>query len=145
MLTVICKEIRNWFDKEKLFGVFEISGGTIDLSDTSILDGQYFRIVGSVFNDGVWQYPATELLDETFDGAIWLLAIPNDVIQLADDIAAWKEKYSGVDAAAASPFTSESFGGYSYSKGALSELDNASGAGAWRAVFAGDLNRWRKI
>jgi len=105
-------------------------------------DGQYFRIVGSVFNDGVYQYPATGLTDETFDGAIWAMAIPSEVIALASDIEAWKEKYQSIDSPAMSPYNSESFGGYSYSKSSGGSDDLS---GTWQGAFADRLNHWRKI
>lgn len=142
MLTELCQELKNWFDTERHFGLFTIENG--ELSVPFLQNGQYFRICGSVFNDGVHQYPATGLTDETFDGAVWAMALPPEVVALATDIEEWKEKYGSADSAAMSPFQSESFGGYSYSKG--------SGAGAsgsasvtWQSAFAGRLNLWRKI
>ena len=51
--------------------------------------------------------------DEEFTGAVWALGIPKAVIQLADDIDAWRAKYESVNSQAMSPFQSESFGGYS--------------------------------
>ena len=100
MLTEICKEINNWFDKERYFGTFAIEDNTIT-GDYSLQENQYFRIVGSVFNDGVYKFDDDlELIDETFDGAIWAMAVPNEVIALAADIKAWSDKYLGVDSAA---------------------------------------------
>ena len=101
----LCKELNNWFDLERHFGKFVISDGTISID--SLQDGQYFRIMGSVFNDGVYQYPATDLHDETFDGAVWAMAIPQDVLELLSSINDWISKYSDV---LDSPFSSESFG-----------------------------------
>lgn len=147
MLTELCKELNNWFDKDRIFGVFTISDGAIDLSETGIQNGQYFRIADSVFNDGVYQYPAAELTDETFDGAVWLMAVPPAVISLASEIEAWQAKYGGADSAAMSPFMSESFGGYSYSKTSSSGSAGAGAGGAvtWQSVFASRLSPWRKI
>ena len=56
ILTEICAELRNYFEvpNGRHFGKFEISGGSIAPLDF-LQDGQYFRIVGSVFNDGVYQ------------------------------------------------------------------------------------------
>ena len=104
-------------------------------------EGQYFRIVGSVLNDGVYEWPASDLKDEEFEGAVWLMAVPPDVIELDKKIDAWKEKYATVDSQALSPYQSESFGGYSYSKGSGGE-----GSGSkWQGVFASELSRWRKL
>ena len=59
-LTGLCREVKNWFERSRYQGTFHISGGAIDLNelvvDGSIQDGQYYRIIGSVFNDGVHQY-----------------------------------------------------------------------------------------
>lgn len=145
MLTELCKEINNWFEQRKYFGEFVVNDGEL-AGDFSLQDGQYFRIVGSVFNDGVYQYPATGLTDETFNGAIWAMAIPSEVIALASDIEAWKNKYQSIDSPAMSPYNSESFGGYSYSK---SSGGSTSGSvdlsGTWQGAFADRLNHYRKI
>lgn len=153
MLDEICRELNNWFDRksdgsdDRYFGTFTISNGEIDLSETNIQTGQFFRIIGSVFNDGVYQYPATGLTDETFDGAVWTMAVPPSVIALSSEIEAWQEKYGGVDSTAMSPYTSESFGGYSYSKsrGGSGSSSSDSGSGTWQSVYANRLNKWRKI
>ena len=150
MLTEVCQELRNWFEKDKHIGAFTIEGG--QLTDSSFLqDGQYFRIIGSVFNDGVHKYEPTNakrevLHDEVFDGAIWAMAVPPTVIALSERISAWQAQYGGVSSAAMSPFQSESFGGYSYSKGSGSSSGSGGSAvPTWKSVFADELNRWRKI
>ena len=138
MLTEICAELRNYFEvpNGRHFGKFEISGGSIAPLDF-LQDGQYFRIVGSVFNDGVYQYPATSLTDEAFDGAVWEMAVPPTLISIAAEI----EEYNNSDAGKASPYTSENFGGYSYTK-----ATDASGAPiGWKKAFASRLNQWRKL
>ena len=146
MLTELCKEINNWFEYAKFFGTFTIEDNVIT-GNYSLQDGQYFRIVGSVFNDGVYRFDEDlDLIDETFTGAIWAMAVPKEVIALADDIEDWSEKYLGVDSAAMSPFNSESFGGYSYSKsGGSSSSGNVDLSGTWQGAFADRLNHWRKI
>ena len=142
MLTELCQELKNWFDREIHTGTFEIVDG--NLTADFLQDGQYYRICGSVFNDGVHQYPVDELRDETFEGAVWALAIPKPVIKLAAEIAEWRDKYENADSAALSPFTSESFGGYSYSKGSGSS-GGAIGGVSWKNAFASRLNMWRKL
>ncbi len=150
MLTELCQELRNWFDKERYFDTFTIEGGQI--TDGSMLqDGQYYRIVGSVFNDGVHKYEPNNaegetLHDEVFDGAIWAMAVPPTVIALSEKIAAWDAKYGSASSSAMSPFQSESFSGYSYSKGSGSNSGSGgSSVPTWKSVFADELNRWRKI
>lgn len=156
MIEEICQELNNWFDRksdgtdDRYFGTFTISDGAIDLSETDIMPNQYFRIVGSRFNDGVHKYEpevgAPTLTDETFDGAVWAMAVPPSVIALATEIEAWQEKYGSVDSPAMSPYTSESFGGYSYSKASRSSSNGAdSGSGTWQSVFANRLNKYRKL
>lgn len=144
MLTELCQELHNWFDRDRFFGTFTIEGGV--LTAPGLVDGQYYRIVGSVFNDGVHQYgePTDTLEDETFNGAVWALGIPKAVIDLSAEIDAWRDKYEGADSAAMSPFNSESFGGYSYAK-SRAGTSSGSGASGWQGVFASRLNMWRKI
>lgn len=144
MLSEICREIKNWFDKNRYYGTFTIVDGSLEQSEIEIQDGQYFRIIGSTFNDGVYKYPATDLHDEVFRGSVWALAIPKEVIDLSAEIDAWDAKYGGVDSAAMSPFNSESFGGYSYSKSGGGASEGVSAAD-WRSQFASRLNKWRKI
>ena len=143
MLTELCQELRNWFDRERHFGTFTIQDGNISVGFLS--EGQYYRIVGSVFSDGVHQYPSSELRDETFEGAVWALAIPAPVIKLSTEIEAWRGKYEAADSAALSPFTSESFGGYSYTKSSGGSSDGSGGGASWQNAFRAQLNRWRKI
>lgn len=147
MLTELCQELRNWFDLNRYEGTFTISGGT--LTADFLQEGQYFRIIGSIFNDGVHKYgDASDVLDdEEFTGSVWALGIPKAVVQLADDIDAWAAKYESVNSQAMSPYQSESFGGYSYQKASTSAAQGsaASTPTGWKTVFASNLNRWRKI
>ena len=139
MLEQVLMNIRNWFPvKGGIYsGTFTIEDGGITLP--FLANGQYFRICGSLFNDGLHQYPADGLVDETFNGTIWALAIPKAVIELADEIGKWQEKNGE---AASSPFSSESFGGYSYSKATDAET---GGAVTWQSAFKKQLSAWRKI
>ena len=142
MLNEVLKYTKNYFPDagNEKGGSFTISGGSISLP--FLQNGQYFLIENSVFNDGVYQYPANGLQDEVFDGYITPLKIPRDFLELVDEIEAWKEKYMSINSPAMSPFTSESFGGYSYSKAA----GNAgTAATSWKDAFRARLNEWRKI
>lgn len=142
MLTELCQELRNWFEREKFFGTFTIEDGQIDVPDGSLQSGQYFRIVGSVFNDGVHQYGTDELHDEVFVGAVWSMAIPPVVIDLSERISEWVTKYGD---SVSSPYSSESFGGYSYQKASVGQGNANSINPTWQSIFANELNRWRKI
>lgn len=137
MLSEICAELRNYFVVPDGVhrGTFKIKDGMITPLDF-LQEGQYFRIVGSVFNDGVYQYPAYDLTDETFDGAVLALAIPREVVKLAEEI----ESYTKTEAAKPSPFVSESFGGYTYQK-----ASDKGGSNSWQSVFSKRLNRYRRI
>ena len=139
MLEQILRHLRNWFavDGGVHFGTFTVEEGGIALP--FLQDGQYFRIAGSVFNDGVYQYPTHELKPERFQGAIWALAIPKEVLEICDEITAWQEKNGE---AATGPYQSESFGGYSYTK-ATDVV--TGGAVTWQAAFRSRLNQWRKL
>lgn len=139
MLTELCGVLRNWFETDRISGTYTVENGSITLP--FLQNGQFFRVVGSVFNDGVHQYPDYAMADETFDGSIWPMSVPPALICLGEEIKAWQEKNGDI---AASPYTSESFGGYSYSK---STSGSATGTGmvTWQSVFKSRLNQWRKI
>ena len=144
MLNELCMELKNFFDKAqpKFFGKIVIEDGKITNQEflDAIKPNQYFRIVGSIFNDGVYCFKEELILeDETFDGAIWLMAIPKAVLELATEIENWQTEYGN---ALNSPFQSESFGGYSYSK---ASGKNGGGAVTWQDAFATRLNLYRRI
>ena len=135
-LTNLCAEIRNYFETEKRFGTFTISDGSLSPSNF-LQDGQYYRIVGSVFNDGVHRHPGHDLTDETFDGSVWAMAVPPAVVELLQKI----QEFESATANSPTAYTSESFGGYSYTK---ATDENGLPVG-WRSVFKSELNRWRKL
>lgn len=132
MIDAICASLRNYFVVEIVHGEYTVTDREITLP--FLAAGQFFRVVGSVFCDGVYRYGDALPADETFDGAIWAMAIPPTLEELAAEIEEWKQKNAEV---INSPYQSESFGGYSYTKGS----DSAS----WHGVFAKRLNRWRKL
>ena len=148
MLTELCQELRNWFVRAKYFGTFSVIDGELNVSDLvadgSLQDGQFFRIIGSAFNDGVHQYKienGEQLTDEVFTGAIWSMAVPPAIIDLSERISDWETKYGE---SVSSPYASESFGGYSYTK-ALGQGNTSSEGPTWQSTFASELNKWRKI
>ena len=139
MLEQVLMHLKNWFLVPGGIheGTYTIEDGGITLP--FLANGQYFRICGSVFNDGLHQYPASDLKAETFEGTVWALAVPQSVIDLASEIEAWKTKNGD---ASVSPYQSESFGGYSYSKATDAET---GGAVTWQSAFKQQLSAWRKI
>ena len=160
MMTSLCREVRNYFvrsDSDKISGVFSVREGGIALSadaagasqdDFRIADGQFFRIVGSLYNDGVWQNSEammTNLREEEFTGQVWLMAPPKDFLDLAEEIAVWIARFGD---AALSPYASESFGGYSYtlrgtSRRNESARDNEDAS--WQTAFRRRLAAYRRI
>lgn len=146
MMTELCQSLRNWFDRDmpKWEGYFTIEDGELADFGDKLIPGQYYRVIGSVLNDGVYQYGASGLRDEVFTGHIWAMAVPPAVIALASDIEAWEAKYGGVEGVTMSPYASESYGGYSYTKTAGS-AENGSGGLSWEGAFRNRLNKWRKI
>ncbi len=141
MLEELMRECRNWFVAPNgvHLGTFTIKDGSVSLP--FLVSGQYFRIVGSVFNDGVYQYGAAELADETFDGAVWALLVPPAFLALAEEIQNWRDQYEN---AANSPFQSESFAGYSYTLKGDGTAQGGSAKG-WRGAFSSRLANWRKL
>ena len=144
MLTELCHELKNYFLRNREAdihsGTFTISEGVIEPL-SFLAEGQYYRIMGSLFNDGVHKYGDEEesLVDETFEGAVWAMAVPPSVVALASEIETWVTDNSE---AMNSPYQSESFGGYSYSKGST---ESGAGGYTWVDQFAGKLKNWRRI
>ena len=143
VLTELCAYLNNYFWRTKRNVKMTISGGTFTVD--FLKEGQYFRILGSDLNDGVYKYPVTDLKDEEFEGQIWSMAVPQTVIDLASEIGTWQEKYGAADSAAMSPFNSESFGIYSYDKGSASSSSGSENPNSWQSVFASRLIPYRRL
>lgn len=141
MLETVLTHLKNWFVVPCGVheGTYTIEYSTLELP--FLQEGQYYRICGSVFNDGLHKYGDIEdnLTNETFTGSIWALAVPKAVVELSAKIEDWQEKHGE---AVASPYSSESFGGYSYTR----VTDSTTGQPAtWETVFRTQLNPWRKL
>ena len=131
MIDIICAHIHNYFDHDRRCGTFVVENGTLALK--GVTAGEYYRIRGSRFNDGVHRHPAEGLTDEVFTGEVIVMRPPSAFLRLVEEIAAWRAKYAG---AAEGPFQSESVAGvYSYTRG----------GGAWQKAFADRLDEWRRI
>lgn len=139
MLEQILRSIKDYFIKEVWYGIFLISDGS--LADVDFIkEDQYFKISGSDSNDGVYKYPATNLKDEEFDGEVWVLKVPQEIIDIAEERAAWEQKNADQ---LNSPFNSESFAGYAYT---LKSSGGGTGGGiASGTAFDERLKQWRKI
>lgn len=141
-LKEICDYIHNYFEYEYYEGEYAITDGSIDLSNIDIQENQYYMIEGSVFNDGIYKHISTNLTDETFRGTIITMRVPKDVLDVLNEATEWEENNKNV---LQNPLNSESFGGYSYSKGSSSKKDGSQGAYTWRDVFGDRLKAYRKI
>lgn len=153
-LDIIFHEINNYFLDNNIsisiiHGNFKIANGVITYSDNSelpIKPNQYFRIAGSIDNEGVYKNAnevefgecLADLKDEEFSGYIWLMRPPKALLNLCKTIADWIDTNG---AAIHGPYKSESFGGYSYTKG----ISNSGGNIDWQDEFRGSLNSYRKL
>ena len=152
MLQEICEFIHNYFIRDRYPGTFVIADGMISPLP-ALKNGQRFLVAGSDLNDGIYTWheglimtdddsAGAGLSDETFTGTICGLAVPPQVISLSEEITEWVGKYGAV---INSPYQSESFGGYSYTRASGASNGGGSAMAGWQEVFAGRLNRWRKV
>lgn len=148
LLDEVCGYLNNYF----LVKPAGIHRGEFTVEDGGIVcdflqEGQYFRIVNSMFNNGVYKYPATDLEDEVFTGEVWSMAVPPAFLSILKEIEDWQKAYGRVGSANMSPFNSESFNNYSYTKSGRSgtTASNGSAATGWTDVYGSRLTRWRKI
>lgn len=145
-LSRICAALKNYFvqfDQDVHAGVYTIDSHVVTPSNF-LQNGQYFRVVGSVFNDGVYKFGDADsmglLVDETFSGAIWTMRVPRSFIDLVSDYDRLNAKIEEL-ALVSTGFASESFDGYSYtlSSGAPAELLQ------WKSRLDSELNQYRRI
>ena len=142
MIGQVCAECKNYFvqpDVDIHVSNYTVSDGQIG-PVPFLRDGQFYRIVGSVFNDGVYQRGVDDLslVDEEFFGAVWAMRVPPAFVALVSKMDAWQKANA---AALSGPYQSESFGGYSYSKG------TSSSGGAWTVFdqFESRLRAFRRL
>lgn len=113
-------------------GTFKIEGGALILPSI-IREGQHFAIIGSDMNDGAYRYGVDTLTDEVFNGIVYVLRENRAFFDLVDEMEKWQDengaKLTGV-------YTSESFGGYSYTK-------DSNASDVFKA-FDNRLKAWRK-
>ena len=152
MLLQILQSIHNFFIRKPNPGTYRIDGaGKLPIS--FLQDGQRFWIVGSAMNDGVYTWhpgwigndddtePAA-LKPETFSGSVCSLAVPPEILSVAEEASAWQEAYA--DKVANSPYSSESvIGVYSYTK--ATGGTGAGGGVPWADVFKSRLDPYRKV
>lgn len=146
MLTEICAYLRNYFDRDSYGNrlpsweeEIEISDGELVGFADRLLPGQYYRIIDSMLNDGVYRYGDAGLTDETFRGTVQAMAIPAPVVEAAQRLKEHRTKYGE---ALDSPFSAESYFGYSWTK---DTSDSANSTPGIPASIAASLSPWRKI
>lgn len=153
-ITEMCLECKNFFLRDGVkdihSNIYTISGHVIAPLDF-IIPGQFFRITGSVLNDGVYQNTTeglASLQDETFEGNIWAMAVPPAFLKLCEEIDEWQNKYGNIGSMNMSPYVSQSISGvFSATK---SSNGGSSGSGessvqTWQSVYKPRLNKWRRI
>lgn len=142
MLENVLKFLNNHFYMWQEIGGFVINGDKIRVK-ANYLQGQYIRITGSILNNGVYQVKSVEgdtievegLTNEIFEGCIFGLAIPKDLLTLVEHIEEYEKENKK------SNIISESFGGYSYTKA----TDTSGNIANWESVYFNDLCKYRKI
>lgn len=163
-IEALCADTHNYFETDKVINDYAIEGGVISLPflvtgqlfrivGSKFNDGVYIYSDDYIFRDATWddvlsdnpdwnaikekkwgELKHQELIDETFHGAIWPMAVPRAFIALGKKV----DEYMNSDDAKPKPYTSESISGhYSYSKASVTDS-------AWQNVFAADLKRYRK-
>lgn len=167
-IEALCAETHNYHDEDRVIGDYTIENGIISLP--FLVDGQFFRIVGSKFNDGVYIYSKEFLVRAlaTWEDVLnnyenwgeyaknkWGDTMETELIDEEFHGGIWPmrmprafmilakeiQEYNESSMAKPSPYVSESFGGYSYNVGI-----GASGSAdnSWQKVFYSKLKRWRK-
>lgn len=163
-IDTVCGELHNYFEDKRVIGDYTIESGRIMLP--FLVEGQFFRIVGSKFNDGVYIYTDGYIIKDVSwetlfeDNPDWQAIAARDYAniqhrELADETfhgGIWAmnmpraflrtckdiEEYMLSDAGKPSGFTSENISGfYSYTKGNVTDT-------AWQNVFGNTLSRYRK-
>lgn len=142
MLNKVLRYLNNYFYRFKESGSYKIQDGKIKVKGDYI-QGQYIKVQGSYFNDKVIKIISVEekeltlesVVDENFEGVIYSLAIPTELLELVTEIEEFETNNKK------SIYTSESFGNYSYSKNTNKDGNVAT----WKDVFAVDLRGYRKI
>lgn len=144
MLEEILKIINNYFYVTGEKGSYNIQNNKLTVKGKYI-QGQYIKIEGSIMNNGVHkvlevsdnQITLEEAINEEFDGVIYGLAIPRDIIRLEAKVKEFEE----CSANRRSVIVSDSTGAYSRTKA----TDKNGNVQTWIGVFANDLRPYRKL
>lgn len=136
MLRTIMRANHNFFEESAPYtGRFSISEGAITLPE-ELPCGAYIAIEGSRWHDGIYETPAHfSMPDEVFTGKVWVLHPPAEFLALAEAIENYNEKMT------ATPYVSESFGGYSYQ---IATGKNGA-ALSWQEAFASQMKPYYRM
>lgn len=131
----LCAYTHNYFDRydDPTAGEFTFEPDTIP---DGVVEGQYFLVCGSIFNDGVHKAGTDKLTAETFNGTVQPMRVPPAFVALAEKIDAYDKALpsGGV-------YVSQSFGGWSGTMATGSDGLPADGKARYRA----EINQWRKM
>lgn len=152
MIEQVCAHIHNYFETDDNTGQRMIYPGTYTIENGSItlpflVDGNYFRIMGSDLNNGVYRYPVTDgnepiLADETFTGVIWKMRPPKAFLKLCDEIQDWLDKYGET---MRNPYQSEDvINVYRYTKMTTGKV-TGNYIATWQQAYKDQLNEWRHL
>lgn len=134
-VAAVMRHVNNFFLREAVEGVFTISGDGV-LSPA--VDAPYIAVTGSMWHDGL--YDSVNALkndhEETFEGTVWAISPPAQFLALCKEIEAYEAKNP-----TGAP-VSESFGGYSYSRGTSGQSGCAI---TWREAFADALRPYKRM
>ena len=111
-VAAVMRHCRNYFETGYMDGTFRITGNALSADVGGV---HYVYISGSLMHDGVWEIcngyltgrDVTGLMNEEFDGRVWLLAPPVDFLDLVREMQQYEEKNP------VSAVIRETFGGYS--------------------------------
>lgn len=132
-LFELLQYLRNFFPGQQWhFSGAEIRDGRLPLDGLTIED--YYLVEDNPRNNGIHQYGNMDLKPGIFSGTVTEVCAPQEVLTLLEDINSWITDNEKV---LQSPYQSESFGGYSYTKSAQQTT--------WKTVFAERLRPWRKL
>ena len=134
-VAAVMRHVNNFFLREAVEGVFTISGDGV-LSPA--VDAPYIAVTGSMWHDGLYD-SASDMKtghEETFEGTVWALCPPAQFLALCKEIEAYEAKNP-----TGAP-VSESFGGYSYSRGTSGQSGCAI---TWREAFSDALRPYRRM
>lgn len=148
-MTVICGNLKNWFirkpdgtDVPKVKGTFTIASGVITGDGLSLVDGQYYGIRGSIFNDGIHEFESvpTEpyLKDETFKGEVQPMLVPIDVVEAAKKAADLESKQGDISLLQSENISANS---YSYSMKSADEIVKTQ----VQSLIMPGLSRYQKL